>query len=177
MASPTNMNFLSPLNFSFLLKRAPTVTFFLQECSIPGITLNTTDPSNPFVKAPYAGDHIDFEPLDIKFKVDEDMKNYMEIYKWMMGLGFPRYYSQYKKLEEQKQYTGEGVFSDITLTTMTSNRKSKYDITFVDCVPTYLSTVQFNTTDQDTNYVTATARFKYTYYTIMGIGEHECVTD
>lgn len=177
MSSPANMNFLSPMNFSFLLKRAPTVTFFLQKCSIPGISLNTTDTSNPFVVTPYAGDHLDFDPLEINFKVDEDMKNYLEIYKWMMGLGFPRNFSQYKKLQEKQQYTGESIFSDITLTVMSSNRRPKYEINFVDCIPIYLSTVGFNTTDSDVNYVTATTKFKYSYFTVMGIGEHECATD
>ena len=171
------MNFLSPMNFSFLLKRAPTVTFFLQECSIPGISLNTADTANPFVQAPYAGDHLTFEPLEIKFKVDEDMKNYLEIFKWMRGLGFPENFNQYKRLEEQKQYTGESVFSDITLTTMSSNKKNKYEITFVDCVPIYLSQVKFNTTDTDINYVTADCRFKYTYFNINACGSYDCAHD
>ena len=32
---------------------------------------------------------MDFGDLSLRFLVDEDLTNYMEIQKWMRGLGFP----------------------------------------------------------------------------------------
>ena len=35
------------------------------------------------------GDKVQFGDLTIRFLVDEDLKNYMEIQKWIRGLGYP----------------------------------------------------------------------------------------
>ena len=51
-----------------------------------------------------AGDEVTFEELSIKFIVDENMKNWLSIYDWIIGLGFPTTEGQakYKKLSEDQ---------------------------------------------------------------------------
>jgi len=174
MSEPTNLNFLSPLNFSFMLKRAPHVNFFLQECSIPGVLLKSVDIMNPMVMTPYPGDHLDYEVLKIKFKVDEDLKNYMEIHNWIKALGKPKEFKPYKTLQDKEPWMGDGILSDITVGIMNSNRIKKFDCTFIDCFPTYLSGIDFNVTDTSVNFITAECSFKYTYYDIVGVGDYSC---
>ena len=95
--TPQNLNFLSPINFKFMLKRAPHVNFFIQKINIPGLSLPTIDVSNPLIKVPYAGDHLNYEELNISFKVDEDLQNYMEINTWLKSIGKRDYQSIWQK--------------------------------------------------------------------------------
>jgi hypothetical protein len=164
--TPDNKNFLSPLNFKFFIKKTPYTNFFIQKINLPGIRLVQVDTSNPFVKTPYAGDHIDFSTLNLNFKVDEDLKNYLEIHNWIIGLGFPENHDQYKDLSDKPIYTGDGIFSDMTLTILSSTKTPNYEITFVDAFPITLSDLYFNTIDNNVTFLNADATFKYTHYTI-----------
>ena len=165
--TPTNKNFLSPLNFRFQIKKAPHVNFFIQRVNIPSIALRSPDTPNPFVKIPYPGEHLDFGELRISFKVDEDFQNYLEIHNWLKALGKPEEFEQYKTISEIPSYTGEGIYSDISLIALSSAKMPNFDITFTDAFPTSLSDLNFNTTDSDVNYIEASATFKYTYYSIV----------
>lgn len=164
--TPENKNFLSPLNFKFFIKKTPYINFFIQKINLPSIRLVQVDTSNPLVRTPYAGDHIDFGTLTMNFKVDEDLKNYLEIHNWIVGLGFPERYEQYRDLNNKPIYTGDGIVSDMTLTILASTKTPNYEITFVDAFPVSLSDLTFNTMDNTVNFLSADATFKYTHYTI-----------
>ena len=95
--TPSNKNFLSPLNFKFQIKKAPHVNFFIQKVNIPSISIETNpSPNNPFVKTPIPGEHISYSDLSISFKVDEDLTNYMELHNWIKALGKPQNFEQFK---------------------------------------------------------------------------------
>lgn len=167
--TPENKNFLSPLNFRFQLKKAPHVNFFIQKVNIPSINLISPEPNNPFVKTPIPGEHLNYGDLDITFKVDEDLQNYLEIHNWIKGLGKPQNFDQYKELQDKPSYTGEGIYSDISIILMSSSKTPNYEITYTDCFPTSLSGIIFSTTENDVNYVEANVKFKYTYFEITNI--------
>ena len=167
--TPSNRNFLSPLNFKFQIKKAPHVNFFIQKVNIPSINLSPAIASNPFVNIPLPGEHLTYGELDITFKVDEDLQNYLEIHNWITGLGKPEDFAQYKAIADKKEWTGEGIFSDISVMVLSSTKSANYEIVYVDGYPVSLSGLEFNTVDSDVNYVTATATFKYTYYNINKI--------
>jgi hypothetical protein len=164
---PINRNFLSQLNFKFLLLRAPNVEFFLQRVNVPGINIPSIDIGNPFVQIPHSGEQVDFGPLGIDFKVDEDFANYLEIHEWLYGLGFPENFNQYKELVEAGEtLQGSGVRSDISLMILNSVKKPNLEFTFHDAFPTSLSDLVFTTTDPDVDYLEATTTFDYTYVTV-----------
>ena len=165
---PINHNFLSPLNFKFLLKKAPHVNFFIQKVNIPGITLGGPPHyANPFVNDPQPGDHIKYDPLKIVFKVDEDLQNYLEIHKWIKHLGKPKNFEEYREVAvEVPQFTGLGVRSDISIIVMANLKTPNYTVTFVDAFPDNLSELSFDTTQDEINYLSASASFSYTYYDI-----------
>jgi hypothetical protein len=165
--TPTNHNFLSPLNFKFQIKKAPHVNFFIQKVNLPGISTSNLQTSNPFVKIPYSSEHIDFENLEITFKVDEDLQNYLEIHKWIYGLGKPEEYQQYKNIDVKESFTGEGIYSDISLAILASTKTPNYEVVYIDAFPIKLSGITFNTVDTNVNYIEASATFRYTYYTIQ----------
>ena len=167
--TPANKNFLSPLGFKFQIKKAPHVNFFIQQVNIPSILLQSPEKGNPFVNIPFPGEHLKFGELKIAFKVDEDLKNYLEIHNWIRALGKPESYEQYRTIQNQPVVSGDGIYSDISLAILSSSKMPNYEIVFVDSYPVTLSDLNFTTVDSDVNYVTASASFKYTYYTIANI--------
>ena len=81
-----NRNFLSPVGFKFGLKRSPAVAFFCNEANIPSIDLGIAEQPSYLKNIPVPGDKIQFGDLSLRFLVDEDLKNYMEIQNWIRGL-------------------------------------------------------------------------------------------
>ena len=83
-----NRNFLQPTGFKFTLNRSPKTSFFCQSANIPGMTLGVAAQPTYLRDIPTPGDKIEFEDLNLRFLVDENLENYMEIYTWIRGLGF-----------------------------------------------------------------------------------------
>jgi hypothetical protein len=164
--TPTNKNFLSPLNFTFVLKRSPNLNFFVQKINLPSISLDSVNQNSPLLPIPFAAGQISFESLQVSFKVDEDLQNYLEIHNWIRALGFPESNEQYKALSSREKATGEWVKSDITIIISNGLKQPNYDITFYEAFPISISSLDFETTDNDVDYITATTTFKYAYYTI-----------
>lgn len=158
---PENKNFLSPLGFKFVLSRAPSLEYFVQTVNIPSISTTPANVPSPFVKMPFAGDHLEFGDLEISFKIDEDMKNYLEIYNWLMGIGFPDKFNQYKDLN-----TDPGIYSDAVLVVLTSSKNPNMRVKFKKMWPLSLDAVQFDTTQTDVEYISTTATFKYQSFEI-----------
>jgi hypothetical protein len=84
-----NRNFLSPTGFKFTLNRAPKVAFFSNSANIPGMTLGVAVQPTYLKDIDTPGDKIVFDDFTLRFLVDEDLKNYMEIHNWIRGLGYP----------------------------------------------------------------------------------------
>jgi hypothetical protein len=165
-----NHNFLSPLNFRFILRRAPATEFFIQKINLPGLKLGAPNFANPFVNVPEPGEHLFYDPLNVTFKVDEDLTNYMEIHKWLKHLGKPKNFEEYREVAvEVPQISGEGVKSDISLILMTNIKNPNFSINFIDAFPISLGEIMFDTTTDDIPYLTATATFRYVYYDIESL--------
>lgn len=154
---PTNSNFLSPLGFKFAIKKTPLTNYFVQAVSLPSISIGSGEVPNPFIKFRLPGTNLTFGSFSITFKVDEDMKNYMEIYNWLIEMGFPDSFDQYNG----SSVSGDGtsIYSDCTLTVLSSAMNPNKEITFIECYPTALSSLTFSSTSTDVTYVEATATF------------------
>ena len=169
-----NRNFLSPVGFKFALKRSPAAAFFCNQANIPAIDLGVAEQPSYFKNIPLPGDKLEFGDLQLRFLVDEDLVNYMEIQNWMRGLGFPEELTQYKELKEQNILGPMGkatddVTSDGTLQILSSNLVPKFQVVFEDLFPYSLSTVTFDATDTDIEYFTADVSFKYTIYNLTDL--------
>ena len=167
--TPVNKNFLSPLNFTFVLKRSPHLNFFVQRINIPRMTLGNLLAPSPLLNIPYAADHIDYGNLTLTFKVDEDLTNYMELHDWMVGLGYPENQDTYKTLESKSSSSGESLKSDISLVISDGIKNPNYEVTFRDAFPIELGELDFQTTDSSVDYVTASATFRYTIFNISKV--------
>ena len=171
----SNRNFLSPTGFKFTLKRSPAAAFFCNQANIPSMDLGVAVQPNYLRDIPTPGDKIEFGDLSIRFLVDEDLVNYMEIQKWIRGLGFPDSMKEFKDLEKeaviQPSYanSGDNIYSDGTLQILSSNLVAKFNVNFKDLFPVSLSTITFDATDTDIEYFTADATFKYTIYNLTDL--------
>lgn len=165
LTTPANKNFLSPLGFRFNLMRAPNLSFNIQDVRVPGIQLGEVSTPTPFLRIPNS-DGITYNPLSISFRVSEDMDDYLEIHNWMIGLGAPESFDQYKALSAVTPGNPRTVYSDITLVVLNSSMRSNIKFTFYDAFPISLGDLQFNTTDTDVNYIQCTADFRYLRYDI-----------
>ena len=167
-----NRNFLQPQGFRFQVARAPKVTFFGNAVNIPGMTLRTTVQTTPGLKdIPLPGEILDFEDLNLRFLVDEDLQNYQEVQNWMRGLGFPESLQEIYDLQNENSVLSRektmNIYSDGTLTILDAMQNENFKVKFSDLFPFSLSTIQFDATMADTEYFTAEVSFKYLNYTIV----------
>ena len=176
----TNRNFLSPVGFKYALKRSPAVAFFCNEANIPSMDLGVAEQPTYLKNIPVPGDKIQFGDLSLRFLVDEDLKNFMEIQNWIRGLGFPESLSQFDELEKEATMpsnfgnnTGDDIYSDGTLQILSSNLIPKFQVMFSDLFPYSLSTITFDATDTDIEYFTAEVSFKYTIYRITDLENND----
>jgi hypothetical protein len=107
----------------------------------------------------------------IQYKVDEDLNNYMEIYNWIKALGFPDNYRQYKTLADQPKTSGEGLVSDISLIMFSNARIPTYEVLFRDAFPVSTSSLIFDTTRSDVEFLEASATFRYTSFSIKSVND------
>lgn len=167
----TNRNFLSPIGFKFTLAKEPKVPFFCNTARIPEISLSVLEQPTYLKDIDIPGAKLRYGDLTLRFIVDEDMENYMAIHKWLTGLGFPETTQEYKDLltdknDVTKPLDPKRAFSDGTLYILDSNFKTNATVKFRDMFPTYLSSLDFDSTQSDVQYFTSEVTFKYTIYTI-----------
>lgn len=165
----TDLNFLSPNGFILNINRLPGVNFFAQEVELPTISLQELDQATPLTTIAIPSDRTQFSALSIRFAIDEKMNNWVEVFDWMQGLGFPEIHAQYPR-ENQKQGLTTAYsdlaknYSDAKLTILGSNNQPVRTITFIDCFPTSLSGIAFSTMNTDVQYATATLTMAYTLF-------------
>ena len=166
-----NKNFLSPIGFKFTLARAPKVDFFSNTANIPSIDLGNATQPTYLRDLPIPGDKIEFQDFNLRFIIDENFENYLEVHNWMRTLGYPRDLAEYSRLIKERRQTGTNsgsetvnIFSDGTLFILNSNYNSTIQVRFTDLYPYSLSTLEFNATESDYNYFTADVSFKYTMF-------------
>ena len=171
-----NRNYMSPLGFKLILTKTPKVDFLCQSANIPQISMGTAIQPTYLKDIPVPGDKVLYDDLNVRVLVDEKMENYLAIYKWITGLGYPESLDQYQQLKKDDFRTDRIVgddgdpryfnYSDATLQVLNSNYKPSVLINFTDAFPVSLSTLDFDVTTRDYNYFTAEVTFKYTIFNI-----------
>ncbi len=174
-----NRNFLMPTGWHFGVVRAPKVSFFGTRINVPSIDLGVAVQPNYLNDIPRAGDKMQFGDLTLEFLVDEGLENYMEIQKWMRGLGFPESLDEIYEWQQSKapsqyphNYQHEGdlnIFSDGTLLIYNSAQQPHIKVVFQNLFPVNLTLLQFDSQVTDITYLKASVTFKYTVYNITDI--------
>jgi len=189
---PTKLDYASPTQFKFSIIKLPKVEYFCTAVNVPGITLGgALSQATPLKDVPIPGDKLTYEPLQMTFLVDENLENFQEIHGWLVGLGFPRDYSEFQnlvssgndrfpakttatsteigKVKYGAANTGN-TYSDATLTVLSSKNNSQIEVRFRDVYPTGLTGLQYNQQAADVDYLTATVSFNYLIYDFATTG-------
>lgn len=151
----TSLNPLSNMGFRMVIDRLPTVSFWCDNVPLPGLSIPEAKQSTPTQTLYWPGNGLMTELLNISFRVNEDMTNYLEVYRWLIECGFPNDTDEY---DPQRK----GVLSDMTLLVLDSNNNGVIECVFEDAFPVSLggSELVFSSTTQDIQYLRATASFR-----------------
>ena len=147
---PKNINPLADVQFKFDVAALPNTSFFIQSVNLPGIALEAQAVAVPQLQnlSRHTG-IITYEALDVTFMIDEYLKNWQEVYEWMIG--------------DVSKYT------TAVLTILSSSMNPTMEIHFKDIFPTSLSEISFDSTTTDPVYQVATVSFNYTEYIIKNL--------
>jgi hypothetical protein len=177
--NPNELDYLRPNAFKFMVHNIPNTSYFCQAANIPEMNLPPASQPTPLTDIPHPGDKLEFGTLMIRFLIQEDMKNYIELYDWMAGLGFPEDHKQYTDYVKKQEYRfpdispvaqqGLAQSSDATLLLLDSNNNPKIKINFTDAFPVSLQGMDFEISTGQTDYMIGVAMFAYTFYSVETI--------
>ena len=165
-----NTNFLSPNSFQFKIDCLPNLSYFCTSVGMPNVSLPVLSSATPlsYIKEPSS--KLEFESLNIGFIVDSECENWLELYNWMRGLGFPESNQEFTNYTNSGHALNRGVtsqtHSNASLLILGSNRLPAKTINFKNCIPTFISGFSLSTSNTDVQYVAATATFEFEYFTI-----------
>ena len=147
-----------PINgFKFQVHKLPGFEEYVQGVTFPGVVMGETGGfKTPFQTIALPGEHMTFEPISARFKVNYDMSNYTEIFDWIRGLGKPTSYAERKALLDPQVQA--------TLSILDSSLNPTIQYTFYDLYPDKLSGFTLALDADDIQYVEATVQFNYTNY-------------
>jgi hypothetical protein len=168
LPTPTlhNVNPLASNGFQFTINKIPEISYFSTNVNLPDISLPAIEASNSFSKIYETGDTLDYSDFTVNFIVDEDLGNYLAIYKWMVGLGFPENYTQFNNVQLDDPLNES---SDGALHILSSSNNIIRTILFHDMRPVFLGGWEMNTTSTDVEYITCSATFRYHIFTFDNI--------
>ena len=161
-----NRNFLSGVGFKFNLAKHPKVDFFSNSAKIPQLTLGLATQPTYLKDIDVPGEKLTYGDFTLRFLVDENMENYIAIYDWLVGLGFPETTQEFKTLttDSADQRDLKEAFCDGTLRILNSNYREVATVKFTDLFPVSLTSLDFDAANTDIQYLTAEVSFKYTIY-------------
>ena len=172
----SNRNFLSATSFKFSIAKCPKVDFLSNQCNVPGMNLSLATQPTYLRQIDLPGDELSFDDFTLDFMVDENLENFMEIQKWMRGLGYPESIQEAKdldsgktKFEDKDQKSADHKVSDGTLSILNSSQNPKFLVKFKGLFPVSLTGLDFDATAGDTADFTSTVTFKYLHYDIVDV--------
>lgn len=148
----SDFSFLTPTGFKLIIpgKDIDHLEYTIQKVNLPDITVNNIVQSTRIRDVPLPGSRIDFSTLSLDFLVDEKMLNYKEIFNWLLSL-----------------VEGKSDLRDLNLHILSSHNNVTNTIKFVSAFPTNLSSINFDSTLTNTEYVTSSVTFEYSYFTFI----------
>lgn len=166
---PINQNLLGKNGYQFHIKKLPNTNFFVQNCNIPGISIDPVQIGTPLVSLPFSGDHITYQELTVTFKIDEDLGSYIDLYTWIRQLGFSEDTREYATIASKSLSSGDGIVSDASLIILDAKKRPNYELVFINAFPVSLSTIELGYNVTDVEYLTADATFRYDTFDIARI--------
>ena len=169
---PTITDYAQNSQFRVTFPNFPVTEYFCTEINVPGVTMAQVDRPSSLANIPMVGDSISYENFTMTFIVDEELKNFQEMYDWMVNIGFPYKHSQYKSIERRdRQGTGGAnrigdrqLYDDLIITILSSKNNPVVRCKLFEAFPISLSGLTYTQTNPDVEYLTSSVEFAYMYY-------------
>lgn len=169
-----NRNYAYPTKYRFTVARAPKTVFFANSASVPGIEIPLATQNTGLGRdIPHPGNKLRMENFELRFIVDEDLTNYIEINRWIRGMSFPQSLQQIYDLQDTdrvdytKYNSGINIYSDGTLQILNSNDRITMQVRYYDMFPFSLTPLVYDATVSKPDPFLATVRFQYTYFEFL----------
>lgn len=150
MSVTNNINFIKPTQFKMVIDKEQygNFNYFCTTFSLPSISATEVQTNFRGNQLSMPSEVIQYDPLNVRFLIDENFENYKEIFKWF----------------QDNKGSDKPIVSDVTLIILSSHNNVTNKLKFVDAYPTSLSGVEFNTQDTTSEYLTTDVTLKYTYF-------------
>lgn len=137
-----NQNSALTSNFRMQIKKIPDVEYFLTSTVLPGVDCQPIDVPNPVAHLYVAGLKLQYSSFRAEFLVNENLSNYMSVYRWIRSFAIPNDKSTSGQKDIYNAYT------DISLNVLDNESNYLYTINLVNCFPIGLSPVKYDSQDQ-----------------------------
>tara|TARA_B100001250_G_C19731294_1_gene758632 strand:+ start:775 stop:1296 length:522 start_codon:yes stop_codon:yes gene_type:complete len=150
---PTNRNFLNPIGFQLKLENFAGVDFFCQSANLPDIAMPVTSVASPFRSLSIVpGGGVEFGDLNVEFIIDEDLKNYLSIHRWIRANG---------RADSNDNTPAQDEYTQGQLHILTSSFNPAFVVDFRNMFPINLTAMNFDAKVSDVDYITASVTFKF----------------
>lgn len=167
----TNKNLAQNSNFMLVCKRMPNVEYFIQKTSIPAIQVNSVSSPSPFSPIKLHGTGIRYQPLNVRFLLDEDLNNYIEMYNWVVSYAHPEKFEQYEQVDPTvpapKDLHGSK-YTDISIHRLSNKNNPNVEFIFHNAHPTDIDAIDLDVGNDDPD-LSCSVTFEYDYMTIRRV--------
>jgi hypothetical protein len=163
-----NFNYLQPTSFKLVIDRRnyPNLEFFCQTITHPGMILNPVELGIPRLAGlPMPGESLTFNELSTNVILDENLEGYSEMYNWILRLVNTNMGTSTRGSIATN--TDTPTYADITLSILSSHNNQTKQIRYLDCIPTSLGDIVFESTADGQTFITFAASFRFNYFKLV----------
>lgn len=161
LGTPDNTSLLQSTKFTFIIPDKPFLKYFCQTANLPSISTDEIAVPNQHTAIYVHGEKMNYEPLVITALMDEDLRVWEETHNWLRSLVRPQDRWQYPR---KYMKDPQPLYFDGFLTINTNANNPNMRIKFVNCHPTSIGLVSFDTKVNADTIPTADFTFRYDYY-------------
>ena len=161
-----NLNILQNKDFRLEINRLPMVKYFLQKTNVPGISVGTANVPSPFTDVRLHGDKPEFELLTADFMIDEDLRNWEELFNWIVSYSTPESFASYASGNVTRSQLHASKYSDATLFTTSNKYNGNVKFKFINLFPISISALPLNLDVTDADPIVCSVTFAYETFKI-----------
>lgn len=157
----SNLNYLQPTGFRVTIDRTryPNLEYFVQSVNHPGATMTPVElPVRRITSVPIAGDNVTFGEVSFSLILDENLTGYQEMFNWIVRI------ANEGQVSPIQRDTRNPTYADITLSILSSHNNSVKKIRYLNCIPTSVGSIAFQSTAGATEFLTFDASFRFSQF-------------
>lgn len=163
-----NRNYLADNQFTFSIDKLEHLNFMVTSANVPGLNFGEIVYQTPLTDVKIPGDKLIFEPLIVRYKIDERLENFLELQRWIRGLAFATSHLEFDALSKG---WGDRVTLDASISIPTNDMAfESVRVHYQNCFPTAMEGFELSA-EGGTLEITSTVTFDYTDYHIYVVPE------